>query len=428
MLAALILAGAAGTIDRALAATPADPNTSNAVTGGQQWARFRGPNGSGLSDADLPAEWTDKNYLWKTALPGGGNSSPVVYKDRVFLLCGNDQTGQRMVVCVNAPDGSIRWTKSYPGRTYHLHEYNSYASNSVAADDKNIYVCWSTPEELSMLALDHDGNEIWKRDLGTFVSQHGGGQSPMVFNNLVFVGDDQEGPESFLFALDAKTGKIVWKIPRGRTDKFSASTPCVFQPKDGPAQVVFTSKAHGFTAVEPQTGRVIWELPKVFDARAVSSPYVAEGLIYGSCGDGPAGHEFAAAKPSDDGQTAESAFILKKGVPYVPTSIIKNRLLFYITDNGVMRCLKPATGETVWTERLDGNFFGSLVCARDKIFVESKEGDVYVIAAAGKFRLLARNPLKLENPNEKQPPLSTTPAIADGKMYIRTFTHLVCIK
>ena len=93
-----------------------------------------------------------------------------------------------------------------------------------------------------------------------------------------------------------------------------------------------------------------------------------------------------------------------------------------------MRCLKPATGDTIWTERLDGNFFGSLVCAKDKIFVESKEGDVYVIAAADKFKLLARNALKLESPGGRQPPLSTTPAIADGKMYIRTFTHLVCIK
>jgi len=409
------------------AQSPPAPPASSILSDQSQWTRFRGPNGSGLSDADIPSEWTDKSYNWKTALPGGGNSSPIVYKDRIFLLCANDQTGERMVVCVNAPDGSIRWTKTYPARPYKIHEYNSFASNSVAADEKNIYICWSTPEELSALALDHDGNEIWKRDLGAFVSQHGGGQSPMVFGNLVYITDDQEGPESFLFALDAKTGKIVWKIPRGKTDKFSASTPCVFQPKDGPPQIIFTSKAHGFSGVEPQTGRLIWELPKVFDARAVASPYIADGLIYGSCGDGPMGHEFAAAKPSDDGQTATSAFILKKGVPYVPTSIVKNGLLFYITDNGVMRCLKPATGDTIWTERLDGNFFGSLVCARDKIFVESKEGEMYVIAVADTFKLLARTPLNFEDPNQHHPPLSTTPAIANGKMYVRTYTHLVSV-
>lgn len=411
----------------AVGATPPDKPKVDSLSDLSQWTRFRGPNGSGLSDADIPSQWTEKDFNWKTALPGGGNSSPVVYKDRVFLLCADDKTGEHMVVCVNAPDGSIRWTRQYPARAYHIHEFNSYASNSPAVDERNVYVCWSTPEEFSVLALDHDGNEIWKRDLGVLVSQHGGGQSPMVYGENVYVGNDHEGPESFDYALDRKTGKIVWKVPRGHSDKFSASTPCVYQPKDGPPQVIFMSKNHGFSGMDPATGRVIWEIDKVFDARPIASPYIADGLIFGSCGDGPAGHQFVCVKPADDGQTAEAAYVLKKAIPYVPTSIVKNGLLFYVTDNGVMKCLKPATGETVWTQRLDGNFFGSLVCARDKIFCLSKEGDAYVIAAADTFKLLARNPLKFENPDEHQPPLSTTPAVSGGRMYVRTYTHLVSI-
>ena len=328
---------------------------------------------------------------------------------------------------MNAADGSIRWIKRYPGSTYHLHQYNSYASGSPCADEKHVYVCWSTPEELSVLALDHDGNEIWNRSLGAFVSQHGGGQSPMVFQGRVIVTDDNEGPESSLFALHPDTGAILWKVPRGHSDKFCASTPCVFQPKVGPPELIFTSKAHGFTAIDPQNGRVIWELDKVFDARAVSSPYVVDGLIFGSCGDGGIGHQFAAIKPSADGQSAEVAYLFKKTVPYVPTSIVKNGLLFYVTDNGVMRCLKASTGDVVWSHRMYGNFVGSLVCAKDKIFCLSKEGDAYVIAAADHFEQIARNSLKLEDSEEHQLLLSSTPAIVDGRMYIRTYTHLVSI-
>jgi outer membrane protein assembly factor BamB len=416
-----IVAGLLGAM--ALSAAPTNPSSG----ADSPWCRFRGPNGSGLSDADIPAQWTDKDFNWKTTLPGGGHSSPILWKDRIFLLCANDQTGEHMVVCVNAPDGSIRWIKSYAAHAYHHHEYNSFASNSCCADEKHVYICWSTPEELSVLALDHDGNELWKRDLGEFVSQHGGGQSPIVVGDRVIVTDDNEGPDSFLFALNRDTGAILWKIPRGHSDKFCASTPCVFQPKNGPPELIFTSKAHGFTAVDPQSGRIIWELDKVFDARAVSSPYIADGLIYGSCGDGPTGHQFAAVRPSDDGQSAKVEFLFKKMVPYVPTSIVKNGLLFYVTDNGVMRCIKAATGEPVWTHRLDGSYFGSFVCAGDKLFILSKEGECYVIAASDSFQLLARNPLKLEDSEAHAPMLPTTPAIAGGKMYIRTYTHLVCI-
>jgi len=403
-----------------------DPLASK-ITSQSDWTRFRGPNGSGLSNADIPAQWTDKDILWKTTLPGGGHSSPVVWQDRIFLLCGDDATGDRMLTCVNAGDGSIRWNKKYPSHTYHHHEYNSYASNSAAVDAQRVYICWSTPEEFSVLAFDHDGKELWKTDLGAFISQHGGGQSPIVAGDRVFVGGDQEGPASFLYALSAETGQLIWKVARGHTDKFSASTPCVFQPVNGKLEIIFTSKKHGFTAVDPVDGHTIWEINNIFDSRAVSSPYVADGLIFGSCGDGPMGHQFAAIKPSEDGQSAKMAYMFKKVVPYVPTSIVVNGLLFYVTDNGIMRCLKADTGEIVWTQRMDENFFGSIVCAKDKLFMLSKEGDMYVVAASDHFQQLGRNELKLEDENVHLPPLSTTPAISGGKMYVRTYTHLICV-
>ena len=393
-----------------------------------QWPRFRGPNGTGQSDANIPAKWTDADYNWTIKLPGGGNGSPAVWGDRIFLTCANDKTGEHMVVCVNAADGSIRWTRAYPSETYNHHQFNSYASSTPAVDEKHIFVCWSTPEEFTLLALDHDGRDLWQKDLGPFESQHGGGQSPIAYDGMVLVGDDQEGPASFLFALNGDTGAEVWKVARKPSNKFAAATPCVFQPKDGPPQLIFMNKSQGFTAIDPKDGHTIWQvLPENYDARPVASPYSADGLLFGSCGDGPSGHCFAAVRPADDGKSARVAYAFRKASPYVPTSIVKNGLLFYVTDAGIMCCLHADTGEQVWRQRLDGNFFGSFVCAGDKLFILSKEGDMYVFAAGDKFEQLARNPLKLEDAAAKLPPLSTTPAIANGHMYVRTYTHLVSV-
>jgi outer membrane protein assembly factor BamB len=395
--------------------------------GGGEWPRFRGPGGTGLGSATVPDHWDDADYNWKTTLPGGGNSSPVVWGDKIFLTCGNDATGEHTVVCVNANTGAIVWSRSYPSQTFKHHAYNSYATSTAAVDEKHVYVCWSTPEELTLLALDHNGRDVWQKGLGPFVSQHGGGQSPIVFGSNVYVGDDQEGPDCFLFAIDRETGAEAWKVARKRSDKFAPATPCVYTPKDGPPQIIFASKQQGFTAVDPKDGHTIWELPKLFDARPLASPYVGAGLVFGSCGDGPSGHMFVAVRPSDDGKSAKLAYELKRAIPYVPTSIAAKGMLFYVTDNGVMTCAHPETGEPIWKERLEGNFFGSFVCAGDKLVILSKESEAFVIAAADKFQLLGQTPLKLEDEGTKEPPLSTTPALANGRMFIRTYTHLVSV-
>jgi outer membrane protein assembly factor BamB len=406
----------------------ADRGVSQRSEPSAPWPRFRGPNGSGLGEAQIPSQWTDADYNWKTKLPGGGNSSPTVWGDRIFLTCASDNTGEHQVVCLNAGDGSIRWTRTYPSSTFSHNAYNSYASSTPAVDEKNVYVCWSTPEELTLLALDHDGKDLWQKGLGPFISQHGGGQSPIVYQNRVIIGDDQEGPASFLFAFDRDTGAEVWKAARKPSNKFAPATPCVFQPKDGPPQLIFLNKSQGFTGIDPTDGHTIWELlPKLFNARPVASPYTADGLLLGSCGDGPVGHDFAAVRPSDDGKSATVAYEFRKVSPYVPTSIVKNGLLFYVTDNGIMSCLHVDTGELVWKERLDDNFYGSFVCAGNKLIILSKESNAYVIAASDKFELLGRNPLKLEEEGAKVPALSTTPAIANGRIYIRTYNHLVSL-
>ena len=150
------------------------------LAGAQDWTRFRGPNGSGVSDADtVPTRWTDNDYNWKVSLPGIGHSSPVIWGDKIFLISAFDDTATRLVLCLRATDGQIEWQREYTSTPHTKHQLNSFASSTPCVDEERVYVTWTAPEEFTLLALDHEGNEVWRRNLGPFVSQHSGGASPV---------------------------------------------------------------------------------------------------------------------------------------------------------------------------------------------------------------------------------------------------------
>lgn len=174
---------------------------------GSNWTRFRGPNGSGISADAFDEPIVEKDIAWKVELPGIGHSSPVVWGDKVYVTCAEEETGKRIVLCLNSGDGSIAWKREYNSFTFHIHKRNSYASSSPAVDDVGVYVSWTTPKEYTLLALSHDGKELWRQNLGEFTSQWGSGTSPVVVNDMVVLTNDQEGPESSVVAFDHKTGK-----------------------------------------------------------------------------------------------------------------------------------------------------------------------------------------------------------------------------
>jgi outer membrane protein assembly factor BamB len=391
----------------------------------QEWPRFRGPDGGGVNDAaSIPAKWDGGAVRWKVPLPGVGHSSPVVWGERVFVTCADEQSGTTTLACLAAADGKPLWKRDYAGDPYRHHGENSYASSSPAADAQRVYVCLMSPKELKVVALRHDGSDAWEAPLGPFVTQHGGGHSPVVLDGLVVVANEQDGPGSCLVALDASTGAVKWKTPR-RSYRFSASTPCVYRPAGagGAAQLVFTSWAHGMTGVNPADGSVLWEAPGAFEARTVGSPVAANdaGLVLASCGEGGGGRYLAAVRPAGKpGSSAEVAYKVTRNAPYVPTPLVKGGLLFFVSDGGTATCARVATGETVWQERLPGGgFFASPVCAGGKLYCVSKRGDVVVLSASEKFELLAHNEL-----GEKT---HATPAVAGDRMYLRTQGHLYCV-
>jgi outer membrane protein assembly factor BamB len=315
-------------------------------------------------------------------------------------------------------DGAVLWKRTFPSHAFREHPDNSYAASTPALDGQRVYVCWNTPEEFTLMALNQDGTDAWKADLGPFVSQHGGGNSPIVFHDMVVLGNDQEGRESFLAAFDCKTGTPRWKVPR-QSSSFSAATPCIVQPEGGSAQIVFTSRSQGMTGIEAATGRVVWSMPDAFDTRTIGSPVTLGGLVFATCGEGAGGHRLVAVNPGMDGSPAKLSYRLTESVPYVPTPLVKGDLLFVWTDSGAVTCAHAGTGKKIWQERVGGSFYGSPVCAGDHLFCISRKGEVVVLAASEKFQLLGRNPL-----GEK---CHTTPAIAEGRMYVRTYSHLYCI-
>ena len=190
----------------------------------------------------------------------------------VFVLCGDEDTGRRTAVCLSTKDGAVLWKHDAPGEAYRHHRFNSVASSTPAADAERVYFSWGSPEKLTVTAFHHDGRTIWEADLGPVKREHGYGCSPIVHDGLVILSNDQES-DCALFALDAATGQVRWKLPRTENHS-NFATPCIYQPAGGPAQIIVSSWRLGVTGVELATGRQLWQ-KAVFgqkQERAIASP------------------------------------------------------------------------------------------------------------------------------------------------------------
>ncbi len=385
----------------------------------QEWPRFRGPNGSGVGKADLPAQWNDANRLWNLKLPGVGHGSPAVWGERVFVLCGDQATGRRIALCVNAADGKTLWQQDFDSLAYKHHKFNSVASSTPAVDAERVYFTWGTPQKLTVNAFAHDGKKVWEADLGPVKREHGFACSPILHEDLIILSNDQES-DGALFALDRKTGKVRWKLPRAENHS-NYSTPCIYTPPGGTPQVVVVSWRLGVTGVDAATGKQLWQ-KLLFAAkaeRAVGSPSVSGEYLIVNCAFVGGPKHVIVLKPGKQPGTMDEVWRLEKTVPHIPSPIIVGDRAFLWSDQGIVTCAKLQTGDVVWQERVEGEFFGSPVCTGDKLFCVDKKGTVVAIAAADKFQLLGSNPL-----NDL---CQATPALAGGRMFIRTFTSLHAI-
>jgi len=391
------------------------------VSGGN-WPRFRGPDGAGQSDdKTIPTVWTNDDYVWRVDLPGVGHSSPLVWDNQVFVTSAFQADGTRIIQSLRTSDGSLLWETRFNSIAYNLGRSSSYDTASPTVDEDRVFLTWLSPDGYLVTALDRrNGDEVWQRNLGPFEGEHGFSASPIRFGDLLIVPNDQTGPSSTV-ALDCETGETRWSVDR-RSVKTAYSTPAVYRPNDGPAQLILACTAHGVSSLDPDTGGLNWELPDLFGTiRVVGSPVVAGGLIFAQCGAGGGGKRMIAIRPPDQstGNPAEVVYELKGSLPYVPTPVAHGKWLFLWGDSGVVSCVNTGTGERIWRERVGGDFLGSPVRVGDRIYCISREGEVVVVGAQREYELLGRIDLGEAS--------HSTPAVADGVMYLRTFSHLMAI-
>ena len=388
------------------------------------WPRFRGPQGAGISDQEnLPVKWSDDDYDWKTKLPGLGHSSPSVWGDHVFVTSAESKGRKRMLLSIDAKSGEIRWSAAVPSKTHPKHILNSYASATPATDGQRVYTLFASDEQMLVLAHDFDGQQLWQQDLGAFIQKdgqvHGCGTSPIVFEDLVILANQQDGPAAII-ALDAASGKTRWKNDR-ELRSTAHSTPLVYSRKGSTPQLFISNTGDGISSLDPRTGEFLFRA-NLLSARCVGSPVIAGGFVLATSGGGGRGRDLTVISIASHGELVESdvAWTHTRNLPYVPTPIAFGEHLFLWGDNGVVSCLKTKTGEEIWTERVGGNYSGSPVCVNGKLYCVAQDGTVVVVKAGPQYRLLGKT--------ELGEGCHSSPAISGGRMFIRGFERLFCLK
>lgn len=387
--------------------------------GAQAWSAFRGADGGRAPALELPDELKTDAAAWRVELPGAGNSSPVLWKERVFLTSLAPEGDARLVSCHATRNGETLWTTALPFASFSTHRLNGFVTSTPALDAEHVYVVGPDGDRLRVHALDHAGEVQWTRELGPYRARHGGGASPLVVGDRLVVSGDSEAETSFLVGLDTRTGLEIWRRPR-TSSRAAFATPVLLSPES----VLFASTSHGLTCLDPATGALQWELTDLFEQRVVATPVVADDLVLLFAGKGGGGTESAAVKlpftetGGEPGSDAEPRleYRLRRSLPYVPTPVARDGLVFLLSDAGIASAVQGYSGEVLWSERLGGEFFGSPVLAGDRAYVLTKGGELVVFAAGREFAALGRVDLG--------EPSNATPAIADGVLYLRTERHL----
>jgi len=395
----------------------------------ENWPQFRGPTAQGLSvEKNLPLKWSaTENVAWKTEVPGESWSSPIVWGDRVFLTTATDAGESCRVISMDRKSGAILWNKEVFKQVPRRKEgRNTYATPTPATDGDRVYVCFG---DGGFVALDFKGEILWANRDYNFYSQHGLGSSPILHDGLLIMardgssnGEDKKlgwqtpWDQSYVVALDCKTGKERWKAKRGMS-RISHGTLCIWE-NEGKDQVISEAGdvVQGFDA---KTGERVWS-SEVLGEGKVPSAILGEGMVFTSGGWG--GKEtIKAFKLGAKGDLKENNLVWeqKKGMPKVPSMLYVKPHIFMITDGGVASCLKAGSGEIVWQERVGGNFGASPVSANGRVYFVGDNGETAVIEAGPEFNVLARNPI-----GEK---VQASPAISQGQIFIRTDKSLFCI-
>jgi outer membrane protein assembly factor BamB len=383
------------------------------------WPRWRGPSGQGLvTGTGYPDRWSDtENVLWKVAVPGTGNSSPIVWRDRIVMATAYDDGRRKSLVAFNRKDGSRLWETFAPDAPVERpHRKNGHASGTPATDGTRIYAYLGNH---GLLAVDMDGKQIWHRPIGPSDAYHGTAGSPLLYKDRIIVYQDQRAPgSSFVAAFDAATGRQLWRTPR--SESVGWGTPIAIRA--GTRDEIIVSSMLRVYAYDPATGKELWSAGgNLFEV--IPTPVVGEGLVFATSGRaGPT----LAIQPGGAGDVTATRIVWRatKGSPFVTSPLLHDGILYMVNDmTSVATAYEAKSGTVLWQGRLGEaareSFSPSPVLVDGKVFFTNDLGETFVVAAGREFRLLHVNRLNSRT--------LASPALVDGTWYFRTTGELIAI-
>jgi outer membrane protein assembly factor BamB len=389
--------------------------------GAQFWSRWRGPSGQGaVAGTNYVDAWSDRtNVKWRVSVPGRGHSSPIVWRDHIFLTTARDGGTKISMLAFRRADGALLWETRIPSSGVELvYPKNSHASATPTTDGERVYASFGTH---GLAAIDFTGKIVWRQRLGDVRNYHGTASSPVLYKDRLFLYQDHDGSASvgsFVAAFDVRTGAVVWK--KNRSESVGWGTPIVINAGDHDELIV--SGQQRVAAYDPSSGAELWTVRgNTFEV--IPTPVVGHGLVF--CSSGRAGPTFA-IRPGGKGDVTGThvAWTSPRGSPFVPSGLVHGDLLYLVNDmQSILTALDAKTGRSVYQERLGDpireGFSSSPVAVGDTIFFTNDDGQTFVVQAGPSFKLLRVNELKAQ--------VLASPALVDGTWYWRTDSELIAI-
>jgi outer membrane protein assembly factor BamB len=425
--------------------------TTVASTATANWPGWRGDGGGVSPEKDLPLKWSEaEGVKWKTPIPGAGHSSPIVWGDRVFVttavaedpnvetfrggvyLGGNRKKPDESeyaycVICLDADRGDVLWSKAIVRQRpkTRRHTKNTYASETPVTDGTHVFASFGSA---GLYCLDFEGKVIWHRDLGLLRDRRGWGTaaSPVLFRNTVIVNCDSDD-ESYVAAFEKTTGEPVWRTERKEGPSWG--TPFLFEANG--RVIVVANATRRMRGYEATTGKLLWECAGG-SMISVPSPVAVSGLVFLS-----SGHNLLRRQPiiavraeaSGDITPAKNqlqaegiAWWHPRGGPYVTSPVAVGQYLYMPLDRGTLTCYEARTGEVVYEKQDLGTrntITASPVAADGRIYLQTEDGECYVVRQGPEFEILAVN--KLDEI------FCASPAVSGGRFFLRGRKHLYCI-
>ncbi len=375
------------------------------------WTSFRGPGGNGVAGTDkAPVAWdgkSGKGVKWKIAVPKAGNSSPMVFSDRIYLTGADDKV--REVYCFDAADGKLVWQKAVTGiagsptKLPRVHRDTGAAAPTMTTDGKHVFAIFATGD---LVALDLAGKQVWGKNLGVPKNHYGHSSSLITFENLLIVQYDQS-ENARLLGLDGATGEQVWEAKR---NSISWSSPICVNTGSRSELIVTNSKA--IDSYNPRTGAKLWG-HEVLGGEMGPSAAFAGGMAFGA-------NDYAVvAGISLGAKGTKVLWEYDEILPDTASPLATDKYLFIAASYGLVVCLDVATGKMLWEQEYDDGFYSSPILVGDRVYALDMAGIMHIFSAEGEYKSLGEPQLGEE--------CVATPAVVDGRIFIRGSKHLFCL-